>query len=214
MKYLCYFYKIVNSVDSKVYIGSTKTGLRKRWYTHKRDCRLNKQADVYKHMREIGIDKFEIIEVKRQEVEDRQEQFKLERQLQDETDNKLNMIAAYSSCEEKAERKKNWYRNNPEKTLLSQKKYRKKNREKLISETVIRNRNKCIKDVESERFKCELCDHIFGRNAELQRHFKTKKHKKIEELHNQIEELKIDTDSESNTGSNTDSDSSEQDATT
>lgn len=108
MKYLCYFYKIVNSEDSKVYIGSTRSGLRKRFWSHRKCCRAGKQAKVYQHMREVGIEKFDIVEVKRQEVEDRQQQYMIERKIQDEFDNKLNMVRAYINDDERALRIKKY----------------------------------------------------------------------------------------------------------
>ncbi len=53
-------YKIVNSVDSLVYVGSTTQTLAKRMTTHRNNAKLGKPELVYYHMRELGISKFEI----------------------------------------------------------------------------------------------------------------------------------------------------------
>ncbi len=56
-------YKIVNTVDENVYIGSTVNKLCKRMGDH-RTNHLKKQSKVYKHMQNIGIEHFKILLVK------------------------------------------------------------------------------------------------------------------------------------------------------
>lgn len=53
-------YKITNSVDDKIYIGSTRTKLRKRWSQHKKRCRDIIDWKLYRHMCENGIEKYSI----------------------------------------------------------------------------------------------------------------------------------------------------------
>lgn len=61
-----YIYKIVNSVNKKVYIGKTTKSLDERWYEHKLCARMFKnktykhQTKLYKAMSKYGEDKFNI----------------------------------------------------------------------------------------------------------------------------------------------------------
>jgi group I intron endonuclease len=64
MKY--FIYKIVNSIDDKVYVGST-INLKQRWKCHIYDLR-RKNGPLQRHIREQGINKFEIILVKEIDV--------------------------------------------------------------------------------------------------------------------------------------------------
>lgn len=54
-------YKITNSVNDKIYVGSTRQKeLRKRMDGHRSDARRNNSKKLSQFMREIGIDKFNI----------------------------------------------------------------------------------------------------------------------------------------------------------
>ena len=67
-------YKISNDVDDKIYIGSTKQSLNKRWTDHKYDCRTPHRkkynCDLYTHIRLHGEDKFHIECLETYECED------------------------------------------------------------------------------------------------------------------------------------------------
>ncbi len=188
MSYLCYFYKIYNSEDNKVYIGSTRTKLRKRWSCHKSDCKANKQADVYKHMRKIGIEKFDIVEIKRKEVQDKQEQFKIERRIQDETDNKINTNRSYRSYEESLEVQREWNKNNKEKKAETDRLYRLNNGDKIKQYEQ--------KNIDTARYRCEVCDHNFSKSYKINRHFNSRRHKKIVEVIKNIKNEISDSDSD------------------
>ena len=53
-------YKLINSVDKKIYIGSTTQGLSKRLAEHKSKAK-SRPYNVYKHLNTIGWDKVRII---------------------------------------------------------------------------------------------------------------------------------------------------------
>lgn len=57
-------YKIINNINNKVYIGSTKTKLNIRWSEHKWTA-LTKKSDtpLYRSIRKYGIENFQIIEI-------------------------------------------------------------------------------------------------------------------------------------------------------
>jgi hypothetical protein len=55
-------YKIINSIDNKVYIGSTIAKLYQRIDNHRTKCKdPNRNSKFYQHMRNIGIEYFKII---------------------------------------------------------------------------------------------------------------------------------------------------------
>jgi hypothetical protein len=56
-------YKIVNSIDDEVYVGSTIKELHERWNSHKAACK-RLTGRVYKHLNKIGIEhaRIELIE--------------------------------------------------------------------------------------------------------------------------------------------------------
>ena len=55
-------YKLVNSKNDMLYIGSTTTTLTKRFYTHKAEANSTRlTSPIYEAMRDIGIDNFAII---------------------------------------------------------------------------------------------------------------------------------------------------------
>ncbi len=55
-------YKVINSVDEKVYIGSTTQSLSRRMGNHRENCKdLNRNSKIYKHMRNIGVQYFKIV---------------------------------------------------------------------------------------------------------------------------------------------------------
>lgn len=68
-----FIYKITNSVDDKVYIGSTKQTLKKRFTGHKGEARGGNLKKVSAHMRNVGIDKFMIEVIKEMNVNSRKE---------------------------------------------------------------------------------------------------------------------------------------------
>ena len=51
-------YRIDNDIDYMVYIGSTTMKLNDRWSYHKDRVRENSNANVHKHIRNIGIQHF------------------------------------------------------------------------------------------------------------------------------------------------------------
>lgn len=128
MGYLCYVYKIVNHVDDKIYIGSTKQKLSRRMCSHRSDCK-RKNNQIQKHMRGIGIEHFYIVELDRKEVEDRQQQFMLESTWQDKLKPELNINRACKDPELTKQNKKKYYQKNKETILVKNKIYRDKDPE-------------------------------------------------------------------------------------
>lgn len=58
-----YIYKIINTVNSKIYVGLT-SNLNRRWSQHKiNSIKNSKNSALYKSMNKYGIDKFELIPI-------------------------------------------------------------------------------------------------------------------------------------------------------
>ena len=53
-------YKILNSIDDEIYVGSTIKTLSQRMASHRSLANFNPYNKLYKHMIDIGIDKFYI----------------------------------------------------------------------------------------------------------------------------------------------------------
>lgn len=81
-------YKISNTINNKLYIGQTITGLAKRWGQHKASCIRRKRSKLYNAMRKYGIDKFKIEEICR--VENIEELNKIEKETIEKFDTVYN----------------------------------------------------------------------------------------------------------------------------
>ena len=58
-------YKLVNTIDDKIYIGSTTSRLCDRMSNHRTKARNpDKQSILYQHMKDIGVEHFKIILIK------------------------------------------------------------------------------------------------------------------------------------------------------
>ncbi len=59
-----FIYKIYNDVNSKVYIGQTRTSIKQRWKQHRVDMKRS-NSPLYRAMLKYGVDKFHIKEIVR-----------------------------------------------------------------------------------------------------------------------------------------------------
>ena len=53
-------YKILNSIDDEIYVGSTIKTLSQRMASHRGDLKRNRNYKIYKHMNELGAGSFYI----------------------------------------------------------------------------------------------------------------------------------------------------------
>ena len=100
---MCRIYKLSNSEDDKIYIGSTRGTLAQRIGGHRDNARKGLTKPVSAHMRKIGIDKFKITLIKEKIVTNRKE-MRIEEQNEMEKYDKtllLNVLRAYSENREK-----------------------------------------------------------------------------------------------------------------
>jgi group I intron endonuclease len=92
-------YKITNSMDSKIYIGSTRIGLGNRMSVHRNDARRGCKKPLSIHMIKNGISNFKIVLIEDCTVSSKKEARKLEQLEIDKHDKSilLNTIRAYSA---------------------------------------------------------------------------------------------------------------------
>lgn len=135
----CRIYKLCNTENDKIYVGSTKNSLGVRMSGHRTQSR-NGTRPINIYIRGMGSEKFYIEELEHKEVENRQGQLKLEllwiKKLNPELNIRQNLdvsSSTYVSPEDNKEnitkRSKTYRENNVDKIKTAQKVWRDKNKE-------------------------------------------------------------------------------------
>ena len=92
-------YKLVNSVDSEIYIGSTCMPLAKRKSEHKKYSRQFSNRRVYEHLIRVGWDNVRIILIEEVQAQNKNQLLAREQHYIDLLNPSLNKISAvYSDC--------------------------------------------------------------------------------------------------------------------
>ena len=110
-------YKIVNDIDSCVYIGSTTIPLNKRIAHHRNKAKNTKiNSKLYTYMRNIGINNFNIVLIEYYPCNNREELVQRERYHYKKIDKKilLNKNRPTLTIDELKNYKNDWYKNNIE----------------------------------------------------------------------------------------------------
>jgi hypothetical protein len=148
-----HIYKIICKLDSSiVYIGSTFTEIRKRWYKHKNEYKIRQGSmSIHKHFDKYGIKNFKIIHIKsytcyREHNRDCKHLHAYELLWINKTKNCVNQNIPFNPLKyeflkenqkqwniNNKDKKKEWANKNREKINLCNKNYREKNKE-LIAE--------------------------------------------------------------------------------
>ena len=146
-------YKIVNSIDKLIYVGSTIETLNIRFSKHKSRSKRSPNIKLYKHFAKYGIHHFEIKLIKnypcagKTELAIEEERYKIRLNAQ------LNTIRAHRTTEQRKEQDNK-----------SKKKYREKNRAKI-----------------NERIFCAICGKTYTRSHKSD-HCRSKHHQKCVQL--------------------------------
>ena len=90
-------YKLISSVDSKIYIGSTTVSLSTRLAKHKNDAKYNPHF-VHKHFNTIGWDTVRIILIETVNCFNKEQLTQREQHYIDLLKPSLNKISAYTNC--------------------------------------------------------------------------------------------------------------------
>ena len=85
-------YKLVNSIDNLIYIGSTTCRLSTRMSLHRLHAKKNYNANLYKHMNKLGINKFKIVLIEYCSCNSKDELLRRERYIFDIHDKKYYSI--------------------------------------------------------------------------------------------------------------------------
>jgi hypothetical protein len=150
-------YKIVNSIDKLIYVGSTIETLNIRFSKHKSRSKRSPNIKLYKHFAKLGAEHFKIILIKnypcagKTELAIEEERYKIRLNAQ------LNTRRAHQTAEQRKKYRKEWdaqnYQNNRVKINLKQ----------------------------NERILCKVCGKMYTRHNKS-RHCKSRRHQKCVQL--------------------------------
>jgi hypothetical protein len=159
-------YKITNTDESIVYIGSTTSTLQKRWGQHKSafiawlEGREQTSCSIYKHFEYFGFDTFTITQVSEHVINNRNQLREFEQLVIDSTDC-VNQQRAIQTEAELQEYQHQYYVSNAVKLQDYQKRYRNANRERVLAR-------------KNEKLRCD-CGSTYSRDNKA-RHMRSKKH--------------------------------------
>jgi len=153
-------YKITNCIDNEVYIGSTTQSLVKRFSWHKNRITNErfKNTKVYKHINDLGFDKFCIsliedypctnkTELRRREGELIREHGTLNTDIAGRTREEWNE----ENKEKRSETKKEYRENNKEKIAIQKKEYYENNKETFLEKRKVYIENNKEKIAEQKK---------------------------------------------------------------
>ena len=143
-------YKLVNTVDDKIYVGSTCKTLEVRMSGHKSDAKRSPNSPVYVHLNKIGWDKVDIALIEKYPCNTKEELKYRERYYIELLKPELNTLRPIINEDERIleaidyaklyrqnnkelikENLKKYYRNTKERDLEKRREYRQKNAEKI-----------------------------------------------------------------------------------
>jgi hypothetical protein len=85
-------YKLVNTVDDQIYVGSTCLMLKNRVWYHKSAAKVNPEQKVYKHLNTIGWDNVKIYQLEKFSCNSKEELLKREQHYYDLLQPSLNTL--------------------------------------------------------------------------------------------------------------------------
>lgn len=125
-------YKIVNSVDDSIYIGSTCQPLAKRFYEHKKALKTFKYP-LYNHMELIGLDLFDIVLVEEYQCDNKDQLHAREEHWRKELGATLNARKCHTGLTQQ-EYNRQYYAENFDKLIAQKKQYYEDHREERIDQ--------------------------------------------------------------------------------
>ena len=179
-------YKITNSVNDMIYVGSTKTTLERRFTHHKSSAKTH-NFKLYKSMQDIGIDKFSIELLEEKYFDNDDELKKLEQEYINKYDISilLNERNAFISEQDRQEQIKEYREKNKQQINEKAKEWCKKNREQINdkSKKYYEANKDQINEKGRERFTC-ICGSELNRSSKSRHERESKKHKNYIEKQN------------------------------
>jgi molecular chaperone DnaK (HSP70) len=119
-------YKILNTIDDEIYVGSTCETLSQRMARHRATCKRNNSSLIYKHMNQLGVEHFYIELIEDWPCDRIDELLKREGEIirsigtlnksgkinVKENMNEYHKQYHHDNLEKRREQKKQWYENN------------------------------------------------------------------------------------------------------
>ena len=166
-------YKILNSIDNEVYVGSTIEPLCKRMWKHRFSSKTRSHYMLYQHMSKLGKEHFYIELIENYPCNNKEELEAKEGQWIRQIGTLNDKIAGRS--------KKQWGIDNHERRMEQAKQYRdahKEERKEYDKKRYEQNKEEISKKA-SEQIMCECGSSISIRNR--LRHLRSKKHEQLME---------------------------------
>ncbi len=95
-------YKLINTVDDKIYVGCTSKSLEERWAYHRLDATRYPGYKLYRHVNKLGEDKFKMVLLEAIECLNLITAREVEQHHMDVLGAKLNTIKAYTGMSRKS----------------------------------------------------------------------------------------------------------------
>lgn len=148
-------YKIVNDVNTEIYVGSTCATLNRRKVMHRNDMRMDRSIHLYKHLRELNltIDDCRIILIEEYPCEKLIHLRQREQHWIDTLKPKYNKNRAYTSEKLRKEQKKIWEINNKEKRVMQHKIRYQRNRKEIL-----KRKKLYLEKLKNKIFICPNCN--------------------------------------------------------
>lgn len=175
-----YVYKIINTENDEIYVGSTSTNLRNRYAGHLEKYNKGSRPNVklYKLMEEIGVECFSIELLEEVQYDNYKELLKREQHHMNELKPSLNIkFAIGKDREKKRESDRKSYQKHREERLAKVREYAAANKE-LIAERSRKYREKNKEAINAKKrikFTCEICGVVSAINHKS-RHERSKYH--------------------------------------
>ena len=182
-------YKVLNSVDDEIYVGSTTQTLAKRMGKHRRNA-TQRNTKLYQHMNDIGIDNFYIELIETYPCNSTDELHKKEGEWIRRMGT-LNQIVAGRTPQQYREE-------NSDKVREANQKYRENNKDK------IREKDRQYRENNSNICMC-VCGSLVSK-INMCKHIKTAKHKQFIETMSMTSNDEVDNADVSTTASDTGTD--------
>ncbi len=164
-------YKLINSVDDKIYVGCTSKSLEERWAYHKLDAIRYPGYKLYRHVNSLGADKFKMVLLEDIECLNLITAREVEQHHIDVLEAKLNTIKAYTGMSRKSYIR-NYHLEHSEQRKESVRKYDRTHRKQRRDAARLRRLTAKYK----ERTVCECGKEVYRVN--LKQHQKSFKHQK------------------------------------
>ena len=166
-------YKVLNSIDNEVYVGSTIEPICKRMWKHRYDSKRRVQYKLYEHMNKLGLEHFYIELIEAYKCNSKEELLAKEGEWIRRVGTLNKQIAGRT--------KQQWEADEHERRMKQMKEYREQHEKELkeyFKKRYEQNKDE-INQRASEQIMCECGSSISIRNRP--RHLRSKKHKQLME---------------------------------